>query len=118
MSLTNEAEIKISKIHSETGLLGYYQFDNKKEAISIINLYHRDCMNDNGNFKKNKIDANCGPIYQALSAAIDYYKFEKGRSPPPPIKKKEKKEKKEKKGKNLTPSAIQDLDSMINFDEF
>ena len=80
MSLSEKAERKISNITYPTNLSGFYQYENNKEAISIINLFQEDCMNDNGTFKKTKIDANCDPRYQQLSAAIDYYKFEKKRN--------------------------------------
>lgn len=90
MTLNTKAKEKLKKITYETGLSGFSQFNNKGEAIRIINKYH-EYMNDNGTFKKNNINANCDPIYQRLSAAIDYYKFDKGRQPPPSLKKKKKK---------------------------
>ena len=88
MSLSEKTERKISNILYPTNLSGFYQYENKNEAISIINLFQEDYMNDNGTFKKTRIDANCDPIYQQLSAAIDYYKFEKKRHSPPVFKKK------------------------------
>ena len=76
MSLSKSAEQKISNIKRETRLCGFYKYKNKEEAISIINLFHEDCMNKDGSFVKGNIDANCDPIYQQLSAAIDFYKFD------------------------------------------
>ena len=93
MSLSKQVERKIFNITYPTNLSGYYQYENKKEAISIINLF-KDCINDDGTFKKASIDANCDPIYQQLSAAIDYYKFEKERNKSPVFKK--------KRGKDMT----------------
>ena len=52
MSLSTKAKKKISNITYCTGLLGFSQYENKEEAISIINLFQGDCMNDNGTFKK------------------------------------------------------------------
>ena len=74
MSLSTKAERKISNITYSTGLSGFYQYENKEEAISIINLF-KQYMNDDGSFLKIGHDAHCDPIYQQLSAAIDYYKF-------------------------------------------
>ena len=76
MSLSKDAEKKISNIKCETKLSGFYQFNNKEDAISVINRYQGDCLNNNGSFIKDKIDANCDPRYQQLSAAIDYLKFD------------------------------------------
>ena len=90
MSLNTKAERKISNITYCTGLSGFYQYENKEQAISIINLFQGDCMNDNGTFEKTEIDANCDPRYQQLSAAIDYYKFGKQRPCRPGLKKKKK----------------------------
>ena len=73
MSLSESAKRKISKI-SITNLPGYYQFDSKEEAITIINVFEQ-YINEDGSFVKQRIDACCDPIYQQLSAAIDYYKF-------------------------------------------
>ena len=76
MSLSKAAKKKISNIKKETKLCGYYKYKNKKEAISVINRYQEGCLNDKGSFVKDKIDANCDPRYQQLSAAIDYLKFD------------------------------------------
>lgn len=102
-SLSKLIEIKISNIKYETNLSGFYQFNNKEEAISIINLFH-NCMNDNGTFKKNETDACCDPRYQQLSAAIDYYKFGKIR---PNLSRPK---------KYLSPDAKHDLDNIFYFD--
>ena len=76
MSLSKDAEKKISNIKWETKLCGFYQFNNKEDAISVINRYQGDCLNDDGSFYKNNFEANCDPRYQELSAAIDYLKFD------------------------------------------
>ena len=73
MSLNVSAERKLSKL-GITKLPGYYQFNSKEEAITIINVFEQ-YINEDGSFQKNRIDACCDPIYQQLSAAIDYYKF-------------------------------------------
>ena len=73
MSLSESAKRKISKI-SITNLPGFYQFYSKEEAITIINVFEQ-YINEDGSFVKQRIDACCDPIYQELSAAIDYYKF-------------------------------------------
>lgn len=112
-SLSKQAEKKISNITHETNLNGFSQFNNKKEAVLIINKYQK-YMHENGTFIKNKTDANCDPIYQQLSAAIDYYKFETKRSSPPLLKKKtSKKEKPKSKPKPLTHAAITDINSIM-----
>ena len=74
MSLNKKAERKISGITCKTNISGHYQYDSKEEAVSIINLFQQ-YMNDDGSFKKTGHDVHCDPIYQQLSAAIDYYKF-------------------------------------------
>ena len=73
MSLSGSAKSKIEKV-CITNLPGFYQFDRKEEAINIINLFE-GYINEDGSFVKFRIDACCDPIYQQLSAAIDYYKF-------------------------------------------
>jgi hypothetical protein len=80
MSLSKEAERKISGITYKTNISGHYQYDSKEEAASIINLFQQ-YMNDDGSFKKTGHDVHCDPIYQELSAAIDYYKFGIKREP-------------------------------------
>ena len=76
MSLSKSSKKKLEKIGSNpTKLAGFYQYANKTEAICIINLFEQ-YLNNDGTFKKCKIDAHCDPIYQQLSAAIDYYKFD------------------------------------------
>ena len=99
MSLSKQVERKISNIIYPTNLSGFYQYENKEEAISIINLF-KQYMNDDGSFLKIGHDAHCDPIYQQLSAAIDYYKFGKQRPLPPVFKKKKKKKLIEKEVKN------------------
>ena len=99
MSLNKKAERKISGITYKTNISGHYQYDSKEEAVSIINLFQQ-YMNDDGSFKKTGHDIHCDPIYQQLSAAIDYYKFGKQRPLPPVFKKKKKKKLIEKEGKN------------------
>tara|TARA_A100001015_G_scaffold314420_1_gene423827 strand:+ start:2649 stop:3014 length:366 start_codon:yes stop_codon:yes gene_type:complete len=112
-SLSKQAEKKISNIKYSTNLFGYYQFNNKKEAALIINKY-QDYMHENGTFIKNRTNANCDPIFQQLSAAIDYYKFEKKRHISPYLKKKTNiKEKSKSKSKPLTHAAITDLNSIM-----
>ena len=74
MSLSKEAEKKISNITHKTNLSGFYQFKSREDAASTINLFQQ-YVNDDGSFKKIGLDAHCDPIYQQLSAAIDYYKF-------------------------------------------
>ena len=73
MSLSESAKKKMSKI-GITNLPGFYQFKSKQEAISIINVFER-YINEDGSFVKHRMDACCDPIYQQLSAAIDYFKF-------------------------------------------
>jgi len=87
MSLSEKAKKKLSNIGKyPTNLAGFYQFKSKEEAIETINRY-QVYLNDDGTFKKPKIDADCDPNYQQLSAAIDYYKFNVER-PPGPYQKK------------------------------
>jgi hypothetical protein len=74
MSLNKNAKKKISKI-GPTNLPGFYQFDNKEKAIIVINLFE-EYINNDGTFQKSRNDACCDPIYQELSAALDYYKFD------------------------------------------
>ena len=73
--MDKETERKISNITYKTNLPGFYQFENKDEAISTIARYNH-YINDDGSFKKIGHHACCDPIYQQLSAAIDYFKFE------------------------------------------
>ena len=73
MSLMESAKSKISKVEV-LNLPGFYQFNSKQEAIRVINSFE-SYINDDGSFQKNIRDACCDPIYQQLSAAIDYYKF-------------------------------------------
>ena len=73
--MDQETERKISNITYKTNLPGFYQFESKEEAISTIERY-KHYINDDGSFKKIGHDACCDPIYQQLSAAIDYFKFE------------------------------------------
>ena len=75
MSLDQETEKKISNITYKTGLPGFYQFESKEDAASTIERY-KHYINDDGSFKKIGHDACCDPIYQQLSAAVDYFKFE------------------------------------------
>ena len=73
MSLSESAKSKMSKV-GITNLPGFYQFDSKEEAIKVINVFEQ-YINEDGSFVKHTIDACGDPIYQQLSAAIDYYKF-------------------------------------------
>lgn len=73
--MDKETERKISNITYKTNLPGFYQFETKEEAISTIERY-KHYINDDGSFKKIGHHACCDPIYQQLSAAIDYFKFE------------------------------------------
>ena len=73
--MDKETERKISNITYKTNLPGFYQFENKEEAVSTIERY-KHYINDDGSFKKIGHHACCDPIYQQLSAAIDYFKFE------------------------------------------
>lgn len=75
MSLSKEAEKKLSNIKYPTNLLGFYKFKDKQQAIYFINKNH-DIIEDDGSFYKREIHANDDPIYQEISAAIDYYKFD------------------------------------------
>jgi hypothetical protein len=73
MSLSESAKRKMAKV-GITNLPGFYQFNSKEEAITIINVFEQ-YINEDGSLQKHTIDACCDPIYQQLSAAIDYYKF-------------------------------------------
>tara|TARA_B100000131_G_scaffold79940_1_gene76678 strand:+ start:160 stop:462 length:303 start_codon:yes stop_codon:yes gene_type:complete len=75
MSLNKEVEQKIKNITYKTNLPGFYQFENKKQAIDVINGY-QNYIDNNGRFLKFGHHAACDPIYQELSAAIDYYLYD------------------------------------------
>ena len=85
MPLTSSAEKKLSKISMATNLPGFYQFNNKTDAIFIINKFEH-YINDDGTFQIMIRDAEGDPNYQELSAAIDYYKFNISRKTSPYIK--------------------------------
>ena len=85
MPLTSSAEKKLLKILMATNLPGFYQFNNKEEAIFIINKWE-NYINDDGTFQSAIRYAECDPNYQQLSAAIDYYKFNISRKTNPYIK--------------------------------
>ena len=74
MSLSIDAKRKLLNINKHTNLPGFYQFENKIQALQVINSFEY-YIKENGLFTKNRFDASCDPNFQHLSAAIDYYKF-------------------------------------------